>query len=220
MAAKWSSLGEKHPISYIGLEETLLGGQSFSWTQSAKNQWIGVIGQAVVQLKWNDGFVDWLSSNINLVGKKELLEYLWLDSSYDEAVSSLPWRSDSVLKSAMDQFAGLRILRQPIDETLFVFLLSSAKSIPQIKVLREKTYQLLGENLGNGLYAFPGWKRLKDLSEKTARDLGMGYRAKYVTGVAEFLNSKTGWLESLTELNYPEAKKKVTRVAWSGAKSC
>ena len=53
MAAKWSSLGEKHPISYIGLEETLLGGQSFSWTQSAKNQWIGVIGQAVVQLKWN-----------------------------------------------------------------------------------------------------------------------------------------------------------------------
>ena len=218
MAAKWSSLGEKHPISYIGLEETLLGGQSFSWTQSAKNQWIGVIGQAVVQLKWNDGFVDWLSSNINLVGKKELLEYLWLDSSYDEAVSSLPWRSDSVLKSAMDQFAGLRILRQPMDETLFVFLLSSAKSIPQIKVLREKTYQLLGENLGNGLYAFPGWKRLKDLSEKLARDLGMGYRAKYVTGVAEFLNSKTGWLESLTELNYPEAKKKLQELPGVGPK--
>lgn len=218
MAAKWSSLGEKHPISYIGLEETLLGGQSFSWTQSAKNQWIGVIGQAVVQLKWNDGLVYWLSSNINMVGKKELLEYLWLDSSYDEAVSSLPWRSDSVLKSAMDQFAGLRILRQPMDETLFVFLLSSAKSIPQIKVLREKTYQLLGENLGNGLYAFPGWKRLKDLSEKLARDLGMGYRAKYVTGVAEFLNSKTGWLESLTELNYPEAKKKLQELPGVGPK--
>ncbi|MEL0004550.1 MAG: DNA glycosylase [Opitutales bacterium] len=218
MAAKWSSLGEKHPISYIGLEETLLGGQSFSWTQSAKNQWIGVIGQAVVQLKWNDGFVDWLSSNINLVGKKELLEYLWLDSSYDEAVSSLPWRSDSVLKSAMDQFAGLRILRQPMDETLFVFLLSSAKSIPQIKVLREKTYQLLGENLGNGLYAFPGWKRLKDLSEKTARDLGMGYRAKYVTGVAEFLKNRTGWLESLTELNYSEAKKKLQELPGVGPK--
>ena len=218
MAAKWSSLGKNHPISYIGLEETLLGGQSFSWTQSAKNQWIGVIGQAVVQLKWNDGLVDWLSSNINLVGKKELLEYLWLDSSYDEAVSSLPWRSDSVLKSAMDQFAGLRILRQPMDETLFVFLLSSAKSIPQIKVLREKTYQLFGEKLGNGLYAFPGWKRLKDLSENTARDLGMGYRAKYVTGVAEFLNSKTGWLESLTELNYSKAKKKLQELPGVGPK--
>ena len=164
-----------------------------------------------------DSFIGF-SSNINLVGKKELLEYLWLDSSYDEAVSSLPWRNDSVLKSAMDHFAGLRILRQPMDETLFVFLLSSAKSIPQIKVLREKTYQLLGENLGNGLYAFPGWKRLKDLSEKTARDLGMGYRAKYVTGVAEFLNSKTGWLESLTGLNYSKAKKKLQELPEWGQK--
>ena len=218
MVVKWSSLGEKHPISYIGLEETLLGGQSFSWTQSAKNQWIGVIGQAVVQLRWNDGFVHWLSSDINLVGKKELLEYLWLDSSYDEAINSLPWRSDCVLKSAMDQFAGLRILRQPMDETLFVFLLSSAKSIPQIKVLREKTYQLLGENLGNGLYAFPGWKRLKDLSEKTARDLGMGYRAKYVTGVAKFLFQRAGWMDSLAGLNYLEAKKKLQELPGVGPK--
>ena len=217
MAIKWNSLG-RYSISYVGLEESLLGGQSFSWTQSAQNQWTGVIGQAVVQLKWNDGLVYWISSNINLVSKKELLEYLWLDSSYDEAINSLPWRSDCVLKSAMDQFAGLRILRQPMDETLFVFLLSSAKSIPQIKVLREKTYQLLGENLGNGLYAFPGWKRLKDLSEKTARDLGMGYRAKYVTGVAKFLFQRAGWMDSLAGLNYLEAKKKLQELPGVGPK--
>ena len=217
MAIKWNSLG-RYSISYVGLEESLLGGQSFSWTQSAQNQWTGVIGQAVVQLKWNDGLVYWISSNINLVSKKELLEYLWLDSSYDEAINSLPWRSDCVLKSAMDQFAGLRILRQPMDETLFVFLLSSAKSIPQIKVLREKTYQLLGENLGNGLYAFPGWKRLKDLTEKTARDLGMGYRAKYVTGVAKFLFQRAGWMDSLAGLNYLEAKKKLLELPGVGPK--
>ena len=217
MAIKWNSLG-RYSISYVGLEESLLGGQSFSWTQSAQNQWTGVIGQAVVQLKWNDGLVYWISSNINLVSKKELLEYLWLDSSYDEAINSLPWRSDCVLKSAMDQFAGLRILRQPMDETLFVFLLSSAKSIPQIKVLREKTYQLLGENLGNGLYAFPGWKRLKDLSEKTARDLGMGYRAKYVTSVAKFLFQRAGWMDSLAGLNYLEAKKKLQELPGVGPK--
>ena len=96
MAIKWNSLG-RYSISYVGLEESLLGGQSFSWTQSAQNQWTGVIGQAVVQLKWNDGLVYWISSNINLVSKKELLEYLWLDSSYDEAINSLPWRSDCVL---------------------------------------------------------------------------------------------------------------------------
>ena len=87
--------------------------------------------------------------------KKELLHYLWLDDSYFKAVDSLPWRSDETLHQAIQRFPGLRILRQPIEETLMVFLLNSAKSIPQIKKLRAKTNQLLGDELSEGMHAFP-----------------------------------------------------------------
>ena len=59
--------------------------------------------------------------------------------------------------------SGLRILRQPMDEVLFVFLLSSVKSIPQIKEMKELVARKYGEPLeldtgsflrGNGLRKF------------------------------------------------------------------
>ena len=171
MTDKWNALGEKNAITHIGLEESLLGGQSFSWSPNGEKQWVGVIGHSVLKLRWNEGQLEWSAPNSSTISEKHVSHYLWLDSSYRDAVDSLPWRSDSILRQAINEFSGLRILRQPIDETLFVFLLSSAKSIPQIKHLREKTYQLLGDSLEEGIYAFPGWERILTLSEKEARQL-------------------------------------------------
>ena len=118
----------------------------------------------------------------------------------------MTWRSDQSLDQAIKKFSGLRVLRQPIDETLLVFLLSSAKSIPQIKQLRHRIHLNFGEDLGEGLFAFPGWERLSKLSETEARKLGMGYRAKYLVGVAQFICQRQGWLEEVSGLKYKEAR--------------
>ena len=166
MKGKWRPIGKRHAISLIGINETLLGGQSFAWTAESENQWVGVIRKAVVQLRWIDGQLEWRSSGIMPMSEAGLLDYLWLDESYDLAVDQLPWRSDQPLHRAVKHFPGLRILRQPIDETLLVFLLSSAKSIPQIKKLREKIHLLFGQSLDGNLYAFPGWNRLKKLASR------------------------------------------------------
>ena len=128
MKGKWRPIGKRHAISLIGINETLLGGQSFAWTAESENQWVGVIRKAVVQLRWIDGQLEWRSSGIMPMSEAGLLDYLWLDESYDLAVDQLPWRSDQPLHRAVKHFPGLRILRQPIDETLLVFLLSSAYS--------------------------------------------------------------------------------------------
>lgn len=218
MKGKWHTLGKNDTITCHGLEESLRGGQSFSWSVLGENHWGGAIGHVRVDLRWMEGLVEYRSFGDSSVNKTDLTNYLWMDPSYGEAIDSLPWRSDPVLHQAMKAFPGLRILRQPLDETLFVFLLSSAKSIPQIKNLREKTFKLLGKNLGDGIYSFPGWDRLLDLSEKDARHLGMGYRAKYVTGVAEFLSRRPGWIENLPNLSYGEAKKKLQELPGVGPK--
>jgi len=215
---QWNTLGKKNSITCHGLEESLMGGQSFSWSILGNKHWGGSIGHVRVDLRWREGLVEWRSPRGSSLGTNDLINYLWLDPSYEKAVDSLPWRSDPVLRQAIKNFTGLRILRQPMDETLFVFLLSSAKSIPQIKNLREKTFKLLGMNLGDGVYSFPGWDRLLDLSEKDARDLGMGYRAKYVTGVAKFLSRRSGWIENLSDLSYWEAKKKLQELPGVGPK--
>ena len=169
MAGRWSSIGPINAISLIGLQETLMGGQSFAWSSKADNQWIGVVGHSIVELKWIEGQIRWRSFGPQPIGKNELLDYLWLDKSYSVAVDSLPWRSDEVLHRAIRMFPGLRVLRQSIDETLLMFLLSTAKSIPQIKQLRDKIYQLLGLELKKDLHAFPGWTKIKSLTEMEAR---------------------------------------------------
>ena len=157
-------------------------------------------------MRWENGQLYWCASGPVPLSKKEIEDYLWLDDSYREAVDALPWRSDQSLDQAIKKFSGLRVLRQPIDETLLVFLLSSAKSIPQIKQLRHRIHLNFGEDLGEGLFAFPGWERLSKLSETEARKLGMGYRAKYLVGVAQFLCQRQGWLEEVSGLKYKEAR--------------
>ena len=82
----------------------------------------------------------------------------------------------------MKKLPGLRILRQPMDEVLFVFLLSSVKSIPQIKEMKELVARKYGEPLELDHWSFPGWERLAEVSEEELRGLKMGYRAKYVHG--------------------------------------
>jgi len=218
MRTCWSSIGRKNQISSIGIEETLLGGQSFSWTADTENQWIGVIGESIVHLRLKQGQLAWHSTGVVPLSEKQLRHYLWLDQSYDKAVDSLPWRSDSVLRGAMQQFSGLRILRQPLDEVLLTFLLSSAKSIPQIKMLCQRINQLLGKKLSDDRYAFPGWEKLGQLSEEDGRALGLGYRAKYLFGVAQFLRQSPGWLEALSKLNYPSAKQALMELPGVGPK--
>ena len=206
MTACWESIGSPDSISLLGLEESLLGGQSFSWSCLGDKKWVGVIRRSVVHLRWENGQLYWCASGPVPLSKKEIEDYLWLDDSYREAVDALPWRSDQPLDQAIKKFSGLRVLRQPIDETLLVFLLSSAKSIPQIKQLRHRIHLNFGEDLGEGLFAFPGWERLSKLSETEARKLGMGYRAKYLVGVAQFICQRQGWLEEVSGLKYKEAR--------------
>ena len=218
MTGRWKPLGQRDKISLIGVRETLLGGQSFSWTAESENQWIGVIEKSIVQLRWINGKLNWRSSGPIPIVEERLKNYLWLDDSYESAVDKLPWRSDPCLGRAIQNLPGLRILRQPIDETLLVFLLSSAKSIPQIKKLREKIHYLLGDHLGMSMYAFPGWKKLQSLSEKKARNLGIGYRAKYLVGTAEIIGPNTNFLHDLCSLPYREAKNKLMELPGVGPK--
>ena len=206
MTAFWDPVGSPDSISLLGLEESLLGGQSFSWSCLGDEKWVGVIRRSVVHLRWENGQLYWCANGPVPLSKKEIEDYLWLDDSYRKAVDALPWRSDQSLDQAIKKFSGLRVLRQPIDETLLVFLLSSAKSIPQIKQLRHRIHLNFGEDLGEGLFAFPGWERLSKLSETEARKLGMGYRAKYLVGVAQYICQRQGWLEEVSELKYKEAR--------------
>ena len=206
------------PPSLLGLEETLLGGQSFSWTATTASSWIGVIGKSVVELRLNKEKLEWRTAGKTPFTEKELRAYLWLDPSYGDAIDSLPWRSDPILDRCMKALPGLRILRQPMDEILFVFLLSSVKSIPQIKEMKELVAQKYGEPLELDLWSFPGWARLAEIPEAELRGLKMGYRAKYVNGVAQRISKTPSLLRDVVDQSYEEAKTKLLGLPGVGPK--
>ena len=68
------------------------------------------------------------------------------------------------------------------------------------------------------LYAFPGWKKLQSLSEMKARNLGLGYRAKYLVGTAEIIGPNPNFLSDLRSLPYLEAKNKLMELPGVGPK--
>jgi len=215
---EWKPLVFDQPMSRLGLEETLLGGQSFSWTATTESSWKGVIGNSIIELRLEDAKLEWRTGKKSPLTEINIRNYLWLDSSFTEAVDSLPWRSDPVLNRCMKGLLGLRILRQPMDEVLFVFLLSSVKSIPQIKEMKELVAQKYGESLELDLWSFPGWDRLAEIPEAELRSMKMGYRAKYVRGVAGQIANDPSILTDIVKQPYEEAKAKLLNLPGVGPK--
>jgi N-glycosylase/DNA lyase len=214
----WKELTKPSKISLLGLKETLEGGQSFSWNSTSKTSWIGTFDSKLVELKLLDNTIHWRTSLQYPATQGEVLEYLWLDNSYDEAVYNLPWRSDSVLAQCVQSLPGLTILNQPLGEMLFYFLLSSAKSIPQIKELGFLVCQKFGTQLTDDIWSFPGWEILSEVKEDDLRSLKLGYRAKYVHEVSRILKKEPGFLHRISELPYQEAKSALVSLPGVGPK--
>jgi len=213
----WQKL-KPHGFTPISLSETLEGGQSFTWHKVEDLNWLGVIGGRLLEIRLKDTSFEWRSNSQIPITRQEVKDYFWIDSSYEEAVNSLPWRSDPILKHCIESLSGLRILRQPIDEILFYFLLSPVKSIPQIKETGQLVAQKYGKNLGAGFFGFPGWEILSEVTEKDLRSLKLGYRAKSIVGTARFLKTRSDWLEEVVKHPYLIALEKLKELPGVGSK--
>jgi N-glycosylase/DNA lyase len=216
--APWRSLGEKSCYSEDSLAETLDGGQSFRWQITDSGFWQGAWNSFVIQLRLKGDCLQWRAPRESAVPREEVLRYLAIDTSYEDIISELPWRSDPVLEEAMQSFHGLRILKQPLGETLFSFLLSSVKSIPQIKELCLLAAQQYGEEIIPGVHTFPTWARLAEVEEVDLRKLKFGYRAKYVSSTAKRLIKEPEFLSIVEAAPYEEGRSLLMELPGVGGK--
>ncbi|KAK9162304.1 hypothetical protein Syun_003206 [Stephania yunnanensis] len=148
------------------------------------------LSQTTQQWLW-DALVDFLNLGISLVE-------IW------EAFSA----SDSRFAEVAPHLVGARVLRQDPLECLIQFLCSSNNNIGRITKMVDFVSELgarLGTVEGLDFYEFPSLDRLALVSEEEFRAAGFGYRAKYIVGTVEALQSKPGggakWLASLRDLD-------------------
>ena len=214
----WRTFDKCHHFSHVSLRETLQGGQSFDWKSLSDYHWRGKIGDVALECRWEKNLVQWRKLRIQTLKSPQVEKYFFLDQGYQNAIDELPWRSDPVLRKCISKLRGLRILRQPLDQTLFYFLLSSAKSIPQIQSIGDAVCKKYGKEIAPEIYSFPGWERLAQVSEAELRSLKLGYRAKYVAQTARLIANQDNGLEGIGDLPYRDAKKELLRLPGVGEK--
>jgi len=163
----WQPLVLPEPLSPAVLTEVVDGGQTFRWNHSSDGVWQGVWADCVARLKpaVPDGLL-W-SAPPELAGMSRRIALLFRAGlRFDRLVDDLPWRSDPHLARCLKAFPGLRLLRQPLEETLLCFLCSSTKQIVQIKQMVELLAQRHGREIAPGIHRLPRGRNSRRSAKK------------------------------------------------------
>lgn len=215
----WQIWKDAPAFTESSFQETIDGGQAFRW-QGIDDYYEGRWAQNVIRLRHFDKQVHFAlpEGDDPVSAERSLHNYFALEVDFGALSDQLPWRSDPVLNASIDAFRGLRILRQPFAETLFTFLCSSTKQIPQIKAICEAVARDMGETLSDGSHALPSWEAIAEAGEDRLRAAKLGYRARYIYQTACFLAAHPGWLESTEHAPTHEARSRLLELPGVGRK--
>lgn len=200
----WRPLTLYCPIPLSTLPELLDGGQAFRWRVYQDTEWLGVIDRAVVRLRYHNQQLEWCSSDDSSTFAERIHEYFDAPGRQAQQVNELPWRSDDVLRRAIEAYPGLRILQQSPHETLIGFLCSSNKRILQIRTMVAMLAKNLGEPIAEDYHALPSWSAIARASSAQLKSCALGYRAAFLQGTAEKLKSRPNWENEFRLLSTPQ----------------
>ncbi|HHX49335.1 MAG TPA: DNA-3-methyladenine glycosylase 2 family protein [Clostridiales bacterium] len=122
----------------------------------------------------------------------------------------------SFMRDAINFAGGLRILRQDLEEALISFIISANNNIPRIKKIINLLCDKKGKDYGN-YRAFPTAYELRDCTEDFFKEIGAGYRARYLVDTIKELNSGFD-LERLRNLDTELARKELLKLKGVGRK--
>lgn len=139
------------------------------------------------------------------------------------------WKAAHVhfASSTSDKESLITQLNQDVVENIFSFICSQNNHITRISMLVEKLCSNFGEKIcdyeGREIFAFPTLEALaskhQDIESKL-RELGFGYRAKFIQASAREIMEKGGlkWLEEIQNMNYADAHNELTKLTGIGPK--
>ena len=187
---------------------------------------IGVLFKKLLLLSQDDDNVYYLSLNNSDCDKTEeqLKDYFQLSTNLSKLYQE--WSTnDTIFEKLSTTYQGVRILRQDPVENLFSFICSANNNISRISGMVEKMCANYGElvcKLGDEEYfSFPPLEALSAPGvEGKLRELGFGYRAKYIQQSAKSIleNGGESWLTGLRTLEYAEARRSLIQLQGIGPK--
>ncbi|MDR0469086.1 MAG: hypothetical protein LBH09_03845 [Peptococcaceae bacterium] len=174
------------PTHSINFNDTFASGQTFAFTFDGGSFW-GVSDGKPVRVGC---FPNYNAENMIYCRRKDEAywrKYFDLDRDYAELLQPYT-AADPVIASCTDAYSGIRVLRQPVWETLCAFIISANNHQRRIESIYRNIAMRWGEQIhweGRTLYGFPSPQILAIAGESALREAGAGYRAPYLAATAE-----------------------------------
>lgn len=204
-----------HNIECLDLALTLDCGQAFRWVLNDDNSWSGVAGGYFLNIQ---------KVNNDIVFKnttKDSFDSFWknyfdLEKDYKKICETLS--GDELVKSAIKNYYGIRILNQEPWEALCSFVISQQNNIKRIKQIIDRLCKKYGKDLGNGFFTFPSAEILAQYSADDFADLGLGYRAEYIEKLSKGVANGEIDLNYIMSLPTDEARNELKKIRGVGNK--
>ncbi|KAJ4512880.1 8-oxoguanine glycosylase ogg1 [Exophiala dermatitidis] len=229
-------------LNELCIATTLRCGQSFRWRQCDDQTWACTLRGRIVQLSQDTSHLHYRSiwpaaietpptppssippsaahddpETAELDDTKSLImHYLNLEPNLETLYAQ--WSaSDANFKKKAPKFTGVRILRQDAWEALIGFICSSNNNIIRISQMVDKLCTHYGKYIGTldgrAYHDFPDPSALAGKNVEThLRELGFGYRAKYISRTAQIVANEReqGWLDGLRNPESPAYGRKAS----------
>jgi len=196
-------------ISTFSLKDTLECGQFFRYTK--------VMGTYLVQSSdhlfslWQKGDVLFYEG----VGEDFLIHFFRLDENLDSILKEID--RDPSIHQAIQEYRGMRLIRQDPWECLLSFLCSSAKSIPHIRCIIESLCRISGKKISSGTYLEYGFPEPNCIqSEVQLESVRAGFRTGYLVTASQCVDRNR--LLALRDLPYREARQQLMNFKGVGKK--
>lgn len=202
----------------LDLAWTLESGQTFRWRAVGDDsEWYQTVEDGtVIEVRQREGGLDWRATTDPTAILRERLD---LDRDLPAVLAAMP--DEPPLNEAKARFEGLRLVSEPVVPTLFSFILSAQMRVERIHENVSRLRATYGEPIDwrtETVSDFPDPEGLAAASESELRDLGLGYRAPYVTQTAAMLRDDAVDLAAVREQSYESARSSLTEFVGVGPK--
>ena len=156
-------------------------GQCFRWKKEDDESYTGVFKNSVINVEKENDIVTFRGVCEKDI-KEVVNEYFDLNTDYEQIKNTLS-KVDSYLAESIKYGNGIRILNQDLWEVIISFIISANNNIPRIQKIIERLSKQYGNKIiykEKEYYTFPEKEQLAKASIDDLRNLGLGFRDKYV----------------------------------------
>ena len=194
---------------YFDPEATLCSGQVFRFSKK-DGVWCIISGDKIAKISTI------APKNYKIVTNdaKFFVNYFDFNTNYATIINRLS--KTNTLLPALRFGQGVRLLNQPVVETIISFIISANNNIPRIQKTINNICMHFGKNC-DGYYAFPTLNELSKITKQDFINFGCGYRADYLVDTIKKLNT-TFDVEELKTLDTNSAREKLKTLKGVGPK--